>query len=399
MKTAIYNRGTARRPNYWVRYTADKELVREPTGAKSKAEAQAFARTVERDMRLGNWLHPSKRRGGRSTFAVYAREVIARRAARGVKTALKEETRQVRLHLEPLFGPMPLDGLTFKVIRDGFRQLEEKQLAGKTIACIHSTLRAILLEAADDELIVHIPPPLTARRGHLPPPVDKDPTWRETAIFDRGEIAALLACASVEPCYRVMYATYFLTGARFSELLPLRVRDLDRARAPLAALVMPCAKVRRDKGPMVRVVPVHPVLRTWLDWWLAEGYEAEHRVRPNPDDLLFPTASLRRQNRGEAMMSHGEVYKRWQRYHLPAAGLRHRRLHDARRTLITVARGSGADREVTRALTHRVTGDRVLDSYTSWEWQALCAAIARIEWTLPGPPKAAEVVPIGRARA
>ena len=86
-------------------------------------------------------------------------------------------------------------------------------------------------------------------------------------------------------------------------------------------------------------------------------------------------------------VSHGELYKRWTEHHLPGCGLRHRRLHDARRTLLSAIRSSGADQEVARAITHTVIADKVLDAYTTFEWKALCAAVREIDWRLPAPPR------------
>jgi integrase len=221
--------------------------------------------------------------------------------------------------------------------------------------------------------------------------VDKNPEWRDTAVFTREEIGALLR-ADIEWQYRTMYATWLLTGSRFSELLPVTVEDYDRARRPLGSLKIPSAKSRRDKGQLWRLVPVHPELRVWLDWWIAEGYAVTHGNPPSSKSLLFPTLSPRRREAGEALCSHGEVYKRWARHHVKAAGIRHRRLHDARRTFLSIARSSGASAEIARAVTHKATADRVLDGYTTWEWEALCRELGKVEWRIPGPPGATAAV-------
>jgi len=58
-------------------------------------------------------------------------------------------------------------------------------------------------------------------------------------------------------------------------------------------------------------------------------------------------------------------------------GLRHRRVHDFRRTGITLAREDGADKDVLRFCTHGGPED-ILDVYTSLGWPKLCAQIAPI---------------------
>lgn len=397
------NRGTKRKPNYWVAYSVPKlGEIREPTGARTKADYLEFVRGLARRFQLGTWTNPKGRKAssGAGTFASYAPQVIARRSARGVATAHKDESGHVQLHLIPLFGEMQLREITFIVVRDAFKTLADKGLAGRTMRNIHSTLRQVLIEALEDGLIEHVPQSLTVARGHLPPKVDKDPTWRETAVFDRDEIGTLLRCEKIPPQFRVMYATYFLAATRASELLPIKLSDYDRTRKPLPAITVLAKKGGRARGKVYRVVPVHPDLKLWLDWWIDEGYEITHGERLKPSDALFPTMSARRRRQGLEAMSYSELYTQWWRNHLPDAELRHRRLHDSRRTFMSIARGSGAPRDVARAITHTTTGDRILDDYTTLEWGALCAAISQIAWRLPAPPMSApaKVVDIERAR-
>lgn len=385
----IWNRGTKRKPNYYVRYSVDGTEYKERTGARTQVELKAFVEALERRFRLGLWKPNAKRNDkGALPFSEYARIVIARRVARGVKGAADDESAHVERHLVPMFGNTAMRDFTFVMIRDGFRTLiDSKVVAPKTIHNIHTTLRAILIEAAEDEIFPFPPPPLTVARGHLPVVVDsRGPGWRKTAHFTREEISALLVCDAIETQYRVMYATYFLTSSRFNEVTPLHVRDYDRELQPLASFTIKALKTKRNDPDRYRVVPVHPDLARWLNWWLDSEFEVIHGRPPRPDDVLFPTLSIRRAKRGETICSHGEIYKRWQRYHLPKAGLRHRRLHDARRTFISVVRSTTRNKDAVRAMTHTTTGDKVMDAYTDWEWQALCAEISAVTWGLPPVP-------------
>ena len=73
-------------------------------------------------------------------------------------------------------------------------------------------------------------------------------------------------------------------------------------------------------------------------------------------------------------------------------GLRHRRFHDLRRTLISLARRDGARRDLLQVCTHNPgKGQGTIDLYTSYEWPDLCAEVAklRVERTPRG-----QVVPL-----
>jgi hypothetical protein len=396
------NASTGRKPNWWVRYWVEGVEVREP-GRGSKRETAAYEVELKRQIKAGTWTHPRTRKGNSARFEQYARTVLTRRIARGVATAAKDERGHVENHLIPVFGDMEMRDMTFKRIKDGFgHHINEKGLAGRTVRNIHATLRAILVEAAEDELIAFQPPPLSTKRDHLPPPVDKVEGWREDARFEPGEVRALATCEAIPPARLIMYLTYLLTGSRFSEILELRVRHYNRERQPLHGLSVHAAKVGRHRGlgRRRREVPVHPELAAWLDWWLASEWAIMHGRRPGADDLLFPTISVRRRNRGLATCSHNELYKQWQRHDLPAAGLRHRKLHDARRTLLSALKNAGVENDLRRKITHYSAVDRVLDGYTTWEWRVLCEAIQTVRWDVPAPaPQRIRFLPISAAGA
>lgn len=388
----IYDRNRTnpgRKPSWWLDYRVEGVRVREPCPGESKREAHDFASLIKRQVESGTWVHPKDRKTGKHLFATYARGVIDRRSRRGVKGADKDERGHVENHLAKMFDGLSLiDVARFKTIREAFEKLErDERMAGRTVRNIHSTLRSILLEAVEDELLDHVPPPLTARRGHLSPPVDADPNWRASAVFTRDEVARLLGCEGVPAYRRVIYATLFMAGGRVAvETLRLKVGDYDRTALPLHSLTHIAGKLGRQRGQEVRIVPVHPDLQRWLDWWLDIGWAAHHGRAPTAGDLLFPTLSARRLGVGRTDISHGELYKQWQRYDLPAAGLRHRRLHDARRTLVSASRNKAIDGAMVRKLTHRAVADVVLDAYTTAEWETLCDGVRRVEWNAPAVP-------------
>jgi hypothetical protein len=70
-------------------------------------------------------------------------------------------------------------------------------------------------------------------------------------------------------------------------------------------------------------------------------------------------------------------WKDWQR-DLVAVGLRHRRIHDARRTFITLCRVDGAPEDVLEQITPGARGD-IINVYTSLPWPTLCGAVSSLK--------------------
>lgn len=403
------NRGTRRKPNYRAVYWVDGTRYREPTGARTLADYEAYVQGLARKFLLGTWTPPGERGEDGLTFEKWVPQAMAKRVANGVKTGDSDEESIARLHLVPEFGPLLLTEISFVRTVEGFARIRERVRSGSTVGNIHVVFAAYMRLAAKAGHIANAPRLLSVRDGELPPVVCMKPEgWRQESKFAREEIAALLNCDEVELQYRVMYVAWFLTGSRFIEIVPLRWRNWDRDRMPLGSLTIKAVKTKRSKGQLYRLVPTHPTLAAWLTWWHREGYELVHGRRPEPDALIFPSCSLRRRNaarraglEGDVMCSHGEVYKRWQRHHLPAANLRHRRLHDARGTFISITRSSVTEAQdaLIRSITHKGVTDKVLDEgYTVWQWTRVCEVLSSVDWRLPGPPSSNAVVVPLRAR-
>ena len=124
----------------------------------------------------------------------------------------------------------------------------------------------------------------------------------------------------------------------------------------------------------------HPLLAAMLAEWKLTGWTGTFARAPGPDDLILPVtprqAQGAEQGRAGSMRDRHYTWKRAQR-DLDALGLRRRRVHDLRRTGITLARGDGADRDILRRGTHAPPRD-VMELYTSVEWAKLCAEVAKL---------------------
>src|SRR5690606_29304170 len=124
------------------------------------------------------------------------------------------------------------------------------------------------------------------------------------------------------------------------------------------------------KTEVPREVPVHPELARILAAWKLEHYPLIHGVRPGPDDLLVRNSYGRMYTRsGVIQMLHKD---------LEAIGLRRRRVHDFRRTLITLARADGARPDLLKFVTHGASTS-MIDVYTTPTWASLCEQIACLQ--------------------
>jgi hypothetical protein len=57
---------------------------------------------------------------------------------------------------------------------------------------------------------------------------------------------------------------------------------------------------------------------------------------------------------------------------------RARRVHDMRRTFISLARAAGVDKELVRRATHGLRNRDVMELYTSVEWDLLCKELSKL---------------------
>jgi len=102
------------------------------------------------------------------------------------------------------------------------RILTAEPLAPRTVRNVYSTLRAMFRDAMIEEVIDATPCVLSD--AHLPAAKDKDPEWRDTAVFTIAEVATLIYDIAIPQDRRVVYALEFLGCCRFGESAALRWR-------------------------------------------------------------------------------------------------------------------------------------------------------------------------------
>jgi integrase len=162
--------------------------------------------------------------------------------------------KNIRLHVKPYIGDMPLAALTSSRLTGMYRQLEtggrrdgKGELAGgglsaRTVRYIHTIIGKALSAAVDAE------PPLLVRNpaAKASPPTAKQARPPEMHPWTAQQLAAFLAWSAGNSPLHAAWWLLAMTGMRRGELLALRWRDIDLDAATIA--VRRSAGVVRNKG-------------------------------------------------------------------------------------------------------------------------------------------------------
>jgi integrase len=276
-----------------------------------------------------------------------------------------ERDDRIRLgrHVLPRIGHLLLAAVRPRQIRDLMLELRrDGKLAPRTIHHVYHAIRAMFRDAVADELLDVSP--CVLRKGVLPKKADKDPSWRETAVYSAEEVERLISDPRVLEDRRVLYALKGLAGLRHGEAAGLCWRQYDATLEPLGAL-----SLHRTKTQVPRRVPVHPTLARVLAEWKLAGFERTYGRPPTSQDLIVPSRNMTARSNHEA--------PKQLTADLELLGLRNRRGHDLRRTFITLAQVDGARRDLLQAITHGPRGD-IVSAYTTFPWPALCAEVKEL---------------------
>lgn len=381
------------------------------TEQKRKAEAwlQLFIRRLGQGARVAG-----EGDEGPMTVTRFSKQWLASREAKGI-TTVGDYRGRLRLHILPHIGSMRLDAVRPEHITAVVAAMAaKKDLAPRTQRNVYFTMHAMFRRAVPRLIEVN---PCSLQEEDLPRKKDADPEWRATAVFSREEVVQLLTAECIPLDRRVFYAVLFLGGLRFGEVSALRRRHYSADMEPLARLQVAnsynskLALLKGTKTDVPRLVPVHPWLKQILDRWLAGGW-AEVAANPGvsvrtgfrpgswatrgpvpallagppgPDDLLIPTRDATHRNASTTWKQLDDDLKK--------LGLRPRRQHDARRTMITLLLEDGAAPDILRHITHGKAAGNMMDLYSEIGWPAKCAEIAKLQLR-PPPPLPANVRPL-----
>lgn len=383
------------KPNLWISYSVTEELrikyglkvrtIREPSPTDSDRAAKALIAQRKREIAAGTWRPRKVEIKQGKKLADFVRTWTAQRARDGVKSA-KDEAQRLRDHVLPVLGDKVLSDIKRKDVsdligdlhREGSRKSGEK-LAPRTVHRVYEDLRTLFNRLVEDEVLLFSPCTLRVRRGELPKKKDADPRWRSLAVFDRDELELLISSELVPLPRRVLYALMLIGGMRIGEAAGRRWADYEPGLKPLGKLRIATQYDDEDlKTENPREMPVHPTLAKVLAQWKLDGFAATLGRQPRSGDFICP-----KQNGDADSQNEKRVWMYLQK-DLGRIGLRRRRVHDMRRTLVTLARAGGADDGLLHWCTHGPSGS-MMDNYTTPPWEALCRQVLCLKVDLREP--------------
>ena len=164
--------------------------------------------------------------GARSTVAKLLGEWVAAASPSWSASTVRQVESVVRRHLFPRLGPVTVSELTTAQIDACYGELRRSGLSAGTVRRIHGVLHAALAQAMRWDWI-WINPAATASPPRTTPTEMLPPTPKVVALL-------IEKTATRDPALAVFFRLAASTGARRSQLLGLRWRDVDLDRATLS---------------------------------------------------------------------------------------------------------------------------------------------------------------------
>jgi integrase len=163
--------------------------------------------------------------------------------------------KNIRLHIVPRIGQVPLSALTTAQIDALYRELESggradhkegEGLSARTVRYIHTILGKALNDAVDAGMLPRSP----AAKAH--PPTAKEARSPEMHCWTASQLSAFLGWTKEHSALHTAWYVLAMTGIRRGELLALRWRDIDFMKGTIT--IRRSVGVVRNAGESVAIV-------------------------------------------------------------------------------------------------------------------------------------------------
>lgn len=209
----VYLRGKI----YWVKYHRNGKAFAESAKTTDHEKAEKFLQRRLAQVITGTFIGP---RAERIKIAELAEDFLRDYRINGKKSLDDAETRW-KLHLQPVFGHLR----AVQVSTDHFNKyVDDRQQAGASNATINRELAALKRMFT---LGAQTTPPKVTRIPHFPHLAERN--VRKGFVEDAQYAALAKACAEVGLWLRGLFECGYTYGWRISELLGLRVNQVDIA--------------------------------------------------------------------------------------------------------------------------------------------------------------------------
>lgn len=315
---------------YDVRYRDPAGKVRTRT-FKRRKDADKFAATTEADKARGTWLDPDH---GRITFAAWWEKWWPTTVNLRPTSRARDES-VARCHLEPKFGPYPIDSIDHTLVTEWVASLTASGLAPSTVQKAQQVLSKCLGAAVDAGRLRSNP----CDRVKLPR-IER----HEMLFLTPAQVSTLADC--MDDRYRALVVVGAYCGLRFGELAGLKRHRVDLLHRRIeVAEILTEVKGKHHTGPPKtsagrRTVPVPKLVAAELERHL--GTVTGEYVFGAPEGGPLRSSLFRRRYWHPACVEAGvgrwvadDADKRYRKYE----GLR---IHDLRHTAVAFWIAAGA---------------------------------------------------------
>jgi integrase len=215
----------------------------------TRKDAAAALRTILTDAGKGEHVDPS-----RQPVAAYLGEWLAGLRLR--PGTIASYRRNLRVHVIPAIGSVPLASLTTARISLLYRELERsgradlgnevRGLSPRTVRYCHTILSAALAAAVKERRLPRNP------AADAKPPTAREAKAPEMHCWTAGQLATFLSWAAEHSEHFTLWHVLAATGMRRGEALALRWRDVDLGASTIS--VRRSAGVIRNRGEAPQLV-------------------------------------------------------------------------------------------------------------------------------------------------